>query len=378
MIRKRDLETLLQRESNPASPVLSVYLDTDQSKATNVNRAFEVVLKNMLRDIGETLDKSARKEFETDAEQVLGFLRHYREPKQGLVIFHDKSEGLFWIQALRVGVRNGVWWRDTPYVRPLMELLDEHERYGVVLTDREHARLFTIFLGEIEEDEEAFAKADVKHVKTSGTDHLRSQMNFQRKADEHAYSHLKHVAEMMSRLASINEFDRLILAGTVETTSELYGLLPKSLRTRVTSKVSLPVEANVKQVLEETLKIEEDLERKREVELVEELITAAAKNKQAVRGLDETLLALQEFRVWQLVYADGFVPRGGQCTNCGALLAKETESCSYCGKAVRLVDDLIELAAERVVEMEGRVEQVRGPAATRLKEAGSVGALLRY
>jgi len=71
MIRKRDLETLLQRESNPANPVLSVYLDTDQSKATNVNRAFEVVLKNMLRDIGERLDKFARKEFETDAEQVL-------------------------------------------------------------------------------------------------------------------------------------------------------------------------------------------------------------------------------------------------------------------------------------------------------------------
>src|SRR5260370_13795334 len=193
MITKRDLEPTLQRESNPASPVLSVYLDTDQSKAINVNRAFEVVLKNMLRDIGQTLDNSARKEFEADAEQVLGFLNHYREPKQGLVIFHDKSAGLFWIRALRVGVRNGVWWRDTPYVRPLIELVDEHERYGVVLTDREHARLFIIFLGEIEEDEEAFAKADVKHIKTSGTDHMRSQMNFQRKADEHAYSHLRQI-----------------------------------------------------------------------------------------------------------------------------------------------------------------------------------------
>jgi len=378
MITKRDLETLLQRESNPASPVLSVYLDTDQSKATNVNRAFEVVLKNMLRDVEQKLDKSARNEFETDAEEVLGFLKNYREPKQGLVVFNDRSEGLFWIQALGVGVRNGVWWRATPYVRPLIELLDEHERYGVVLTDREHTRLFTIFLGEIEEDVEAFAKADVKHIKTSGTDHLRSQMNFQHKADEHAYSHLKHVAELMSRLASIHEFDRLILAGTVEATSELRGLLPKSLRTRVVGKASLPVEANVKQVLDETLKIEENVERKREVELVEELITAAGKNKQAVRGLDETLLALQEFRVWQLVYADDFVPRGGQCTNCGALLAKETESCSYCGKGVRSVDDLLELAAERVLEMQGRVEQVHGPAATRLKEAGSVGALLRY
>jgi peptide subunit release factor 1 (eRF1) len=378
MFSKKNLETLLQYEAKPGSPVLSAYLDTDQSNATNVNRGFEVVLKNMLRDVEQSLDNDARKEFETDAAQVLEYLKNYREPKQGLVIFQNKTEGLFWIQALRVAVRNGVWWRDTPYVRPLLELLDEHERYGVVLTDREHAWLFTVFLGEVEEHLEAFAKADVTHIKTSGTDHLRSQMNFQRKSDEHAHSHLKHIAELMSRLATIHEFDRLIIAGTVEATSELYGLLPKFLRTRVAGKISLAVESNVARVLEETLKIEEDVERKREVDLVEELITAASKQKQAVRGLDDTLLALQEWRVWQLVYADGFGPRGGQCTNCGALLAKDTEGCGYCGEAVRVVEDLIELAAARVMEMQGKVEQVRGAAATRLKEAGSVGALLRY
>jgi peptide subunit release factor 1 (eRF1) len=275
-------------------------------------------------------------------------------------------------------VRNGVWWRDTPYLRPLIEILDEHERYGVVLTDREHARLFTVVLGEIEEHLEAFAERDVTHIKTSGTDHIRSQMHIQRKADEHARAHLKHVAEFTSRLSNLHAFDRLILAGTIEVTTELYGLLPKFLRTRLAGKLSLPVTTNEAEVLEASLKIEEEIERKREVELVEELITASKKQQQAVRGLDETLLALQEWRVWQLIYADDFETRGGQCTNCGALLAKDTEGCRYCGKPVRVVEDLIELAAARVIEMQGKVEQVRGAAARRLKEAGSVGALLRY
>jgi peptide subunit release factor 1 (eRF1) len=378
MITKRELDTLLQREAKPASPVLSIYLDTDQSKAINVNRAFEVVLKNMLRDVEQTLDKQARKAFEADVSPMLDFLENYREPKRGLVIFHDESEVFFWFQSLNVAVRNGVWWRDTPYLRPLIEILDEYERYGVVLTDREHARLFTVFLSEIEEHREAFAAGDVTHIKTSGTDHIRSQMNIQRKANEHAHAHLKHVAELMSKLSSLHEFDRLILAGTIEATTELYGLLPKALRARVVSKLSLPVAANEQEVLEASLKIEEDIERQREVELVEELITASAKQKQAVRGLDDTLLALQEWRVWQLIYADGFASRGAQCTNCGALLAQETNSCGYCGEAVRVVDDLIELAAARVMEMQGKVELVRGPAAKRLKEAGSVGALLRF
>jgi hypothetical protein len=45
---------------------------------------------------------------------------------------------------------------------------------------------------------------------------------------------------------------------------------------------------------------------------------------------------------------------------------------------VRAVNDLIQLAAERVFDLEGKVEQVRGPAEARLKEVGSIGAGLHF
>src|SRR5258707_7421532 len=106
----------------------------------------------------------------------------------------------------------------------------------------------------------------------------------------------------MSRQALKREFDRLIFSGTVEATSELFGLLPKALRTQVVSKVSLPVEANIDQVLEETLRIEAEVERQREATLVESLITGAKKKENTVLGLEQTLLSLQEWRVWQLVF----------------------------------------------------------------------------
>src|SRR2546430_2592214 len=223
MISKRDLESLMQREARPGSPVLSIYLDTDQSQAINVNRAFEVVLKNMLRDVKnqQSLDKHQRSEFESDAERVRNFVENYREPQRGLVIFCDESEDFFRVHEFKVPIRNGAWWRDTPYVRPLLEIMDENERYGVVLTDRQEARLFTVFLGEIEEHREAFAQLDVRRIRETGTDHIRSETNLQHKADQHAHLHLKKVAEKMSRLALSYEFDRLILAGTVEATSEL-------------------------------------------------------------------------------------------------------------------------------------------------------------
>lgn len=378
MISRDDLENLMRQESRRGSPILSLYLNTDLSLAANINRAFEVLLKDLLREIEARLDKDERKEFAADAMQVIRFVEDYREPERGLIIFSDASEDFFWVRELRISVPDGAWWGETPYLRPLIEIMDEHERYGVVLTDRKQARLFTIYLGEIEEHLEAFAQADVSHIKSSGTDHLLSQMNIERKGDEHAHRHLKRVAELMSRLARKYEFERLILAGTVDATSELAGLLPKSLRTRVVRKVSLPVEANEKEVLKETLKIEEEVEREREARIVEELITAAAKQQQAVLGLDRTLEAIREQRTWQLIYRDGFEARGTECTNCGALSASEGESCAYCGKAVREVDDLVERADTRVLNMHGHVEHVRGAAATRLQEVGSIGALLRY
>jgi peptide subunit release factor 1 (eRF1) len=376
-LSRSDVEALMSYDVKSDSPVLSVYLDTDQADAANLKRAFEVVFKNMLRNV-ELPEQTNKQELKDDAEVVLRFLKDYRDVARALVVFADASEDFFWNRELAVNVTNFLRWNERPFVRPLLELIDEHERYGVVLTDRSKARLFTIFLGEIEELKEAFAQANVKHIKASGRDHVLSQMNIQRKADMHARSHLKDVSKAMSRVVVSRGLNRLILGGPVESTSELFRLLPKSLQVRVVSKLALPVEANAEQVLQETLKIETDLERKHEADLVELLITAAGKKENAVVGLEQTLLALQASRVWQIVFATEFQTRGGQCTNCGALLVTVEEPCVYCGEPVRAIDDVIQFAVERVMDRDGKIEQVRGVAADRLRGVGGIGAVLHY
>jgi len=298
--------------------------------------------------------------------------------KRGLVIFCDQSEDLFQHIELNVRVRSVARWDETPYVRPLVELLDEYERYCVALADRERARLFTIYLGEIEEHRETEASADVRHIKSSGLDHLRSQMNIERKADEHAHWHFKHVVEWLSWLARKYEFDRLVLAGTDEATSHISALLPTRLQPRVVRRMNMPLDVSDAYVLEETLKVEQEVEREREQELVRELLEAAPKHDRAVVKLGATLRAIDEWRVMHLVYADGFTPPGGECVNCGALYAEKKDACDYCGRAVREVGDLIDRADARVLEMSGKVEEVFGDAATRLRREGSIGALLRW
>jgi peptide subunit release factor 1 (eRF1) len=264
-----------------------------------------------------------------------------------------------------------------PYLRPLIEIIDEHERYGVILTDRSQARLFSIYLGVIEEYREVLAEADVTRSKSSGRDHIRSQMRHHRRADARSLGYLKEVAEMMEGVAERFAFDRLVLAGPVEATSELYRQLSKALRAKVIATMALAMDANEQQVLAETLKLTMNSERTDEIEIVKHLIEAAQKQNQATIGLDHTIAAVQAGRVRQLVYAEGWAASGSRCSNCSSLMTNGEHICGYCGSGLLAVNDLLARAARRVVAMGGVVEQVQGDAAIRLQEAGGIGAFLR-
>jgi peptide chain release factor subunit 1 len=344
----------------------------------NAAHAMLTRLRQMLKAIEQSLPEPDRNEFNADAESVMQKMSAYQLHGQSVVIFCDVSENFWRLYDLHAPVRNQSWWEDTPHIRPLLELVEEYERFGVILADKTHARLFTVFLGEIEEQHEAFAAAEVKHVKTPARDRLRSQSNMQRKSEMHAQWHLKHVAEMMARLVTTHGLDRLVLAGPVEATSVLRHLLPKRLRSRVVGTLMLPMQASEHLVLQETLKIEEQVERAAEIEMVDEFLTAAAKKTLAIQGLRQALKALKEKRIWQLVYAEGFNPRGKECLSCSILFPDDYESCTDCGGSLRPLDDLIERMAEKVMDSGGKTEMVRGVAAQRLQSNGGSGAFLRY
>ena len=182
---------------------------------------------------------------------------------------------------------------------------------------------------------------------------------------------------MLDKLVDQYGFDRLVLAGPVEATSELYHLLSKRVHGRVVGRFALPVEANEREVLEETLKIEQQVEREAEKRLVEELI-AADGHHPITHGLESTIRALGEGRIWRLVYASGFSASGGQCPNCAMMFVRTEEPCDYCGAAIAPVADLVERIVERVLESEGKVEKVADEAAIRLQHIGGIGAVLRF
>ncbi len=112
-------------------------------------------------------------------------------------LFFDQSDGFFQHVEFDLPVPPEARWDRKFFVQPLASALDQMETYGVVMLDKLTLRLFTVFLGQIEEQvREGFGPERVRHIKASGTDHIASASRIQRKADEKVRLNLKHMVKM--------------------------------------------------------------------------------------------------------------------------------------------------------------------------------------
>src|SRR6478752_2782957 len=96
MISRTEVESLVRREPVNGSPVLSLYLEVDQSKASNLQRKFESGLKDLLRSIEARLEGAQLENFAADAARAQEHVFHLEPAGKGLIVFADDSEGFFW------------------------------------------------------------------------------------------------------------------------------------------------------------------------------------------------------------------------------------------------------------------------------------------
>ena len=353
--------------------VLSVYLDLNPQR--QARHAYRMVLEDLAKEIRSRLDRKEREGFQAEMTRVQEWLEGQALQGDGLALFSSEPRKFFQTHWLPIRVRDHLAWELTPDVAPLLEVADEYERYAVVLVEKDRARLFTVFMGAIEEsaamrDEEVPPRHDQGGV---------SQSHFQHHHDLHVLWHLKRVAGRLAALFRRRPFDRLILAGPEDVTSELRPLLPDPLARRVVAIVPLETYANEREVLEKTLEIEARVEREAEDQLLQNLFETAGAGGRATTGLAPTLEALWLGEVRTLVVADGAAAEGSECPNCGRLEPGNLATCPACGSTMRPVHDVLHRAMARTIEQAGRVEVVHGDAARRLLQAGGgLGALLRF
>ena len=362
-IVQQDLQELVDFQSE-APPVVSLYLNGDP--ATGTKEAHRLALRGLLK---KALAEGASPKDVEAIERYFDFA--YDWQAKGAVVFTCKEQGFWRTYPLDVPTPNQVFVGRRPYLKPLIRLLDAYGRYGVILVDQEGARLFLFEMGRLQEATGTLGE-EVKRHKQGGFAAAR----FQRRADEQAAQNLRHAAELATEFFQASECPRLILAGTPQTASQFQEFLPKAHQAKVVGTLSLDILASEAEVRDRSLDLIQQVDRAREARLVEQMVTTAAKGGPAVLGLADTLMALQEQRVHILLVAEGYAQMGYRCRQCAYVGADHTPSCPICGGPMEEVEDVVDTAIRRAIDLGVEVEVVHENPA--IAQAGHIGALLRY
>jgi peptide subunit release factor 1 (eRF1) len=354
-------------------PVTTCYLDVD-GRRLPTHRDIERELHQLVRAAGlngnghRELPASVRKDLQRMEQYVRGL---DRKSTRGLAMFSCSDRGLWEVFELPVRVTSQLTIEPVPSVRQLEAVLEEYGPIGVLLTDRQRARLFVFQLGELVDHAELL---DVlaRHSDDDRGERLKTRQSNQ--LSEQYHQHVKRAAQLAFDIYQRTRFEHLVVGGPPEVRADLDGCLHPYLRERLAEEVQLPVTASEDQVRRAALDLEERIERRSEAALVAQLRDTLAAGGRAVAGLAPTLQAVCDHRVDRLFVAEGYEAEGWRCA-CGCL-APVGPRCPACSEKMERVPDVVELAIATVLANSGRVEVCIDNAD--LDVLGRIGALLRY
>lgn len=402
-----DLPAALERLREtpaPESGVLTAYLNTSVEQV--VGQAYILKARDGFRALREAMadaDPAERKALEAAISQADTYVTHALAPRHpGLAIYASGKDDYFFVVPLPQRVAESFAWDSAPHLKPLEEALDEYERIAVALLDKQQARLFTMYLGEITPQVEFDSDLVGRHEPGDYPRRVRTappggrpkaqipygtqgggiawggmaQARRERKHYEAVRDHLREVSDALLDLLHAKPYDRLFLAGPEEATVLLEQELPTPLRARLAGSVELPINATPTEVRETVKQAAEEIERRVELELVKKLIDGAT-TPRVTLGLDATLEALSLGRVAHLFVTEGLRVDGSECENCGRLVVGY-ERCPTCGAPPTKAVELHEQMVEHALRQGARVETVAGEAAELLSRHDGVGAFTRF
>jgi peptide subunit release factor 1 (eRF1) len=374
MISRERLQALLDRRAN-GRQILSVFLD--MSVNSDNKRTYDVFLNKRKADFRELA--SDRDGHHTEAvgaafarlEQWLD--EEFGEANKGLAMYIEL--GGDWLETIELPlpVENRLEVDERPVVAPLVEIVESYHHHGVVLVDREHLRLLSIYLDQtLHETEIRTEPYPAPHdVKRGGF----SAKDFQQRKAEETRHFFKEFAAEVESFHRKHRPDDLIVLGTHENVKKFCEFLPDALQKKVVHTDRLEVDASGAEIREKLAPVFRARLEREEAEAVDLLRERVSQSHKAVAGFPDTLEQLQEGKIETLIIARAHNERGGRCDKCSFLLARTAGECPYCGGRV---SDGVDLVEEMVRMAEDQNARIGFVTPSTVADFGGVGGLLRF
>ncbi len=229
-----------------------------------------------------------------------------------------------------------------PVIFPLVELKDRFNRFVVVLTTQDSARIIEMNLGET--SLETLARRPEARER-SGREWTREHYHNQGRERDRRF--LKEKVAMIEQLMSKRGHNAIIIAGESRYISRLREALPKHLQEKVVDQIRTGInDERIQEILETAIESYLQVEHNESESTVKKLFRAFRTNGLAALGLAATLRALKNGQASHLVISNNL-----------PLTSREK---------------LVRIASQHGIP----IETVRN--SNLLIEQGGVGALLRY
>ena len=254
-----------------------------------------------------------------------------------------------------------------PFIRPLLELLDEGEPAGVVLTSAREAELLDWRLGALRRLTRITHEPEEDHGQTTT---LREQRA--RRERDRQLRWIEEVAAEVSRLAGEHGWERTLISGDERLTGPLVEALPLELRANALLDARQLHEHDQPALAAAVAERLGQDRAGRNARLSRRVRAAALGAQRGALGLSEVVAALNEGRAEHVIY-DSALRYSGAIAPDGSLLAA--------GEAPGLGKEeprLLERILERAFHTGARITPVDGTAADNLADAGGIAALLRW
>ncbi|GGK89746.1 hypothetical protein Sme01_50100 [Sphaerisporangium melleum] len=355
-------------------PVVSLYVgvrpDDGATPATRINSLLHEI-RPLTQD--GSLCRRARMSVRGDIERIAALAGLERLGAGALAVFSCSEADLFEQVVLPRAVRDRVMVDATPWVRPMLAVLDEYHRACVLVVDRRSAEAWELYQDEMREAGKVEDPA-LRKPNYAGW-YGYTEHRVRNRADDLARRHFRNAARLVDELFRTGRHEVLILGGHPEEVPVFTDFLPRHLRARIAGTFTVdPRTATPADIRHAAERVLEHYERDEDRRWVAEVLERAAAGRPAALGPAECLWAGSVAAVGALLVQEGATAPGVVCDESG-WLGVRGDTCPLCGKPVRRTPDVLGELTDAVIEEGGTVRHV--VADTGLREH-LVAASLRF
>lgn len=366
LLYNQQLEELIRYKNQTNNPMVSLYLN--MPPGVDAITRLNSMIHSARNNLKTTMEKDRFEAVDRLLTEIENYARHNlkRVEKTRLVVIFADTAGFWQEYRLPVSLPGHIAVDSDPYIRPLSALLDQFDRYLVLVADSRHARLFSLYLGDFEAHPDIFmedeavpdrVRANESMARASGGQSAKGvygglgDKRIEGHIKDHIHKHLKNTTDKTFNFFKEKNHTQLII-GTPEDKNRswlkdhLHSYLKERLAGEFNANPSLP-DSELKELALETAK---QYERERETRLIDTVFEKNSPGNLGVLGIDPIIRALRKGQVHTLIIENGYQTKGFICRD-DDTLSLSGGDCPLCGHPMEEVDDLLdEMVAEALLQ----------------------------